>query len=664
MNVTELARRLKITPKELREKLPRMGFDIGQKAIKIDDKLAQRIMKEWPRLNRQLEQQEEEEKKQAEVSAEEPQQKKEVVIPYYITVNDLAAKSGVPISKILKELMKNGIFASINEKIDHETANIIGDELGLDVKLDESAEEEEEEKNKIEEVLAQEDPEKLRDRPPVLVVMGHVDHGKTKLLDSIRNTNIAGGESGGITQHIGAYQAVRQDRLLTFIDTPGHEAFTAMRSRGAKVADIAILIVAADDGVKPQTVEAYKIIKSAGIPFLVAINKIDKEGADVNKTKQELSNKLGIVPEDWGGKIICSPISAYTGEGVQHMLDMVLLLTDTEAKDMNANPEAPAIGTIIESHVNKSAGAVATMLVQNGTLKMGDELCLQNRLCGKVRALQDYQGKNVKEAPPSMPVQIIGLKLAPTVGDILEVPLDKKSREKMGKLKHKQSATHGTPSKMTKEENEEEIPTLNLIVKSDVLGSAEAIEESLEKINNEKVQVKIIHKGLGNIRESDIQRAEAGNAQIIGFNVKLPSSIEGLVREKNIKVKMFNVIYNLIEYVKEEMEKMMQPTIEREDLGKVKVLAIFRTEKDNQIIGGKVIEGKAEKESKVEVIRDKEVIVRGRVTKVKRGKEDVNHVETNQECGVEYHGKGEVQEGDILQFYREKEVTHKLEQYE
>ena len=664
MNVTELARRLKVTPQELREKLPRMGFDIGQKAIKIDDKLAQRIIKEWPRLNRQLEQ-EDKEKKQAEATVEGvDQEKKEVVIPNYITVNDFSKKSGAPISKILKELMKNGIFASINEKIDHETANIIGDELNLDVKLDENAEEEEEEKNKIEEVLNLEARDKLQGRPPILVVMGHVDHGKTKLLDSIRNTNIAGDESGGITQHIGAYQAVRQDRLITFIDTPGHEAFTAMRSRGAKVADIAILIVAADDGVKPQTVEAYKIIKASQVPFLVAINKIDKEGADVNKTKQELSNKLGIIPEDWGGKTICAPISAYTGEGVQHLLDMVLLLTDTEAKDMKANPDSPAIGTIIESHVDKSAGAVATILIQNGTLKLGDMLCLQNKLCGKVRALQDYQGKNVQQAPPSMPVQITGLKIAPTVGDILEVATDEKGKEKISKLKHKQPESHGSGFQVSKEENEEEIPTLNLVVKSDVLGSAEAIEESLEKINNDRVKVQIIHKGLGNIRESDIQKAEAGNDQIIGFNIKIPPHAEGLIREKNMRVKVFNVIYNLIEYVREEMEKIIQPTIERQDLGKVKVMAIFRTEKDNQIVGGKVIEGKAEKETQVEVLRDKEIVLRGRADKIKRGKEDVNEVEADQECGVEFHGKPEIQEGDILQFYKEKKVSHKLDSYE
>ncbi len=663
MNVTELARKLKVTPQELREKLPRMGFDIGQKAIKIDNKLAQRIIKEWPRLNRQLEEEDRQKKQEEAEVAELKQEKKEVMIPNYITVNEFAKTSEVPVSKILKELMKNGIFASLNEKIDFETANIIGDELNLEVKLKEGENdrEQEEEINKIEEVLRKETSQNLKERPPILVVMGHVDHGKTRLLDSIRDTNIAGGESGGITQHIGAYQATKQDRLITFIDTPGHEAFTAMRSRGAKVADIAILIVAADDGVKPQTVEAFKIIKSAGVPFLVAINKIDKEGADVNRTKQELATKLGITPEDWGGKTICAPISAHTGEGIQHLLDMVLLLTDTEISDMKANPDSPALGTIIESHVDKSAGPVATILIQNGTLKLGDELCQENSICGKVRALQDYQGKNIDSAGPSMPAQIIGLKTAPTVGDILEVVTDRKGKEKLSKIRHKQSEVQSSSSGSTKEDGEKEIPTLNLIIKSDVLGSAEAIEESLEKINTEEVQVKIIHKSLGNIRDNDIQRAEAGNAEVIGFNVKVSSHVEGLIREKNIKVRLFNVIYDLIEYVKKEMEKIIQPTLERTDLGKVKVLAIFRTEKDNQIVGGKVIEGEIKKDTSVEVTRNKEIITKGLVKKIKRGKEDVSYIESGQECGIEFHGKPEIQEGDVIQFYEEQEVTRKLE---
>ncbi len=654
MNVTELARRLKVTPKELRETLPCIGFDIGKKAIKIDDKLAQKIIKEWPVKIKELQAQEEEEERQKKEELEaKPELKKKISIPPYITVKEFADLSGLPVSRILKELMQNGIFTSVNEKIDYETASIVGEYLNLDVKLDEKDEEERKEE-KIEEIINKEAKDKLKDRAPVVVVMGHVDHGKTKLLDTIRESNIAGEESGGITQHIGAYQATKQDRLITFIDTPGHEAFTAMRSRGAKVADISILIVAADDGVKPQTLEAYKIIQAADIPFLVAINKIDKEGADINKTKQELSTQLNITPEDWGGKIICTPISAKNGEGVQHLLDMILLLADTESRDLKANPETEAVGTIIESYVDKSAGAVATILIQNGTLRVGDQLCLRDRVCGKVRALQNYKKETVKEAGPSAPVQIIGLKIAPAVGDILKV--NNQTKNKISKIKKKQPEQNQT----TPETENKETKKLNLILKSDFLGSAEAIEESLMKINTEEIKAKIIHKGLGNIRESDIQKAEAADAQIIGFNVKISPQIENLIREKKIPVKTFSVIYELIEYVREEMEKMLTPNIEKVDLGKLKVLAVFRTEKNNQILGGKVLEGKLKPQTKVEVIRNKEVINKGDLTELKIGQEDVGEVEKDQECGVKFEGKPEVQEGDILNIYEEKEIIGKL----
>ena len=659
MNVTELARRLKITPKDLRETLPRVGFDIGKKAIKVDDKLAQKIIKEWPQKIKELEEEEKEaERKRKEELGESADIKKKVLIPQYITVKDFADISGLPVSQVLKELMQNGVFTSMNEKIDYDTASIIGEYLDLDVKLKEKEEgaEEKEEEEKIDQIIGKENKENLQTRPPVVVVMGHVDHGKTKLLDTIRESNIAGEESGGITQHIGAYQAIKQGRLITFIDTPGHEAFTAMRSRGAKVADIAILIVAADDGVKPQTLEAYKIMESAGIPFLVAINKIDKEGADIDKTKQELSTQLHITPEDWGGKTICSPISAKSGDGVQNLLDMILLLADTEARDLKANPNTNAVGTIIESHVDKSAGPVATILIQNGTLRVGDQLCFGNQICGKVRALENYNNEKVGEAEPSCPVQITGLKIAPAVGDILKASDGENGKIKLTKMKKRQPGQAQT----TADSENSEAQKLNIILKSDFLGSAEAIEESLLKINTEDVKVKIIHKGLGNIREGDLQKAEASDAQIIGFNVKISPQIENLVREKNVPIKTFSIIYELIEYVKKEMEKIMKPNIERTDLGKLKVLAIFRTEKDFQILGGKVLEGKLEPDTQVEVVRNKETAGKGKLSELKIGKEDVKEVEKDQECGVKFEGNAEVQVGDILNIYTEKEVANKL----
>ena len=373
MNITELARILKITPQELRNNLPQLGFDIGQKAIKINRNVANKIIKNWPVLKRQIEKRKEQEKEQEEEEIKKAGANITVRVPNYITPKEFAGLTNLPIKSILSELMKSGIFASLNEKIDFETAWLVGSELGFKVKLATTeGEENKEEENKLKQALDKESEENLLARAPVIVVMGHVDHGKTKLLDAIRRTHVVEGEAGGITQHIGAYQVTRRNQAITFIDTPGHEAFTAMRSRGAKIADIAILVVAADDGVKPQTVEAYRIIEAAKIPFVVAINKIDKPEANIDKTKQELSSQLNIIPEDWGGQTVCAPISALKDTGIAELLDLVLLVAETEARSIKANPNSSAIGTIIESHIHKGAGAVATILVQNGTLKTAD----------------------------------------------------------------------------------------------------------------------------------------------------------------------------------------------------------------------------------------------------------------------------------------------------
>ncbi|PIR13132.1 translation initiation factor IF-2 [Candidatus Falkowbacteria bacterium CG11_big_fil_rev_8_21_14_0_20_39_10] len=656
MNLTQLARILKINPQELRDLLPQFGFDIGQRAIKIDNWTAQKIIKEWPRHMRELER-----KKLAEAQAKIEEEKKEgkekikITIPNLITVRDLADMANIPVSGVLKELMANGVFASMNERIDYETAAIVGANLGLEVILDESLGKENEKKagSKLTEIMAKEDKKGLRVRPPVIVVMGHVDHGKTKLLDAIRKTDVVAGEYGGITQHIGAYQIERKNRLITFIDTPGHEAFTAMRSRGARVADIAILVVAADDGVKPQTVEAFRIIEAAKIPFIVAINKIDKEGADINKAKQELSSQLNITPEDWGGKTICAPISALKGEGVEELLDMVLLTSDLSEENVSANPKAQAAGTVVESHIDKGAGPMATILIQNGTLRVGDQLCFNNKIFGKVRTLKNYKGEDIKEAPPSTPAQILGLKILPEVGDILEVGEGQKVKTSQLKMKSRPEAKQA-------EDNDRKVKKLYLIIKADVLGSAEAIEESLEKINIKEVKSKIIFKGLGNITEGDIGKAEAGDAQILGFNVKILPQVQDLIREKEIKAKIFNVIYDLIEYVKEEMQTIFEPEIKRVDLGRLKVLAVFRTEGESQIVGGKVLEGKIEANANIEVFRDKKLIESGKLTKLQSGKEDVSEIGTDQECGLQYQGRPVIAEGDILHFYKEEKVIRKI----
>ncbi len=659
MNITELARILKMTPNDLREKLPQLGFDIGQKAIKIDPVMAQKILREWPFLVRKLQQAGSSSAEKVKIETIVEPEKKTVKIPKIISVRDFAALINLPINKVLAELMKNGVFTSINERIDFDTAAIIGDGLGFEIKLDEEQKEEAAENQndkKIEENLGQESEENLVARPPVIVVMGHVDHGKTKLLDAIRQTDVAAGEAGGITQHIGAYQVTRKNRRITFIDTPGHEAFTAMRSRGAKIADVAILVVAADDGVQPQTIEAFKIIQAAGLPFIIAVNKIDKPTADLNKAKQDFVNKLNILPEDWGGKTVCAPISALKGTGIDELLDLILLTADAEAKNMKANPKSPAIGTIIESRMDKNSGPISTLLVQNGTLRIGDQIILRGKIIGKTRAMKNYKGEEIKEALPSEPVRILGIKIAPAVGDVLEVGEGERVKSGLEKL-----AARPVLAAAAREEAENDTAKkLNLIIKSDVLGSAEAIEESLLKLNNEEIKIKIISKGLGNITEGDLSRAEGAEARLLGFNVKITPQIETLLREKTVIVKTFNIIYDLIKYVKEEMQKISTPKFERVNLGRLKVLGLFRTENKSQVVGGKVLDGQAKSGVPVEVFRDKELIALGKAAKLQIGKMDMPTVERDQECGVQYEGKPVIQEGDILQFYEDREIAKKI----
>lgn len=654
MNITELARTLRISPQELKDLLPQLGFNIGQRAIKVDNNTAKKIIKNWQVLRHQLEL-----KKAAlnqKIKEEEAKREKVTIfVPHALSVRAFAEIAKLPVNKVLAELMKNGVFASINEKIDFDTACIIGGDLFLDVQPLVGEDETGEENNKLADILGKEASGDMTERPPVIVVMGHVDHGKTKLLDSIRQANVIAGEAGGITQHIGAYQVTRKEKVLTFIDTPGHEAFTAMRSRGAKVADIAILVVAADDGVKPQTVEAFRIIEAAKIPYVVAINKIDKEDADLDRTKQELSTQLNIIPEDWGGKIICVPISAKDGTGIDTLLDMLLLVADAElAESLKANPNTSAAGTVVESNIDKAAGPVATILVQNGTLAIGDQLCFDGVIYGKVKSLKNYKGEIISSAGPSTPVKILGLKLSPAVGDILESGegIKVKMRNMRPNLQHNPVVTDNS--------NDENIPKINLVIKADFLGSAEAIEESLLKINTEKVKAKIISKGLGNITEGDVKRAEDSGALLLGFNIRLTPAIENLIRERGVRVNTFSVIYDLIKFVKGEMQLLIKPEINRIDEGRIKVLAIFRTEARAQIVGGKVLDGRALMDTLVEVMRGDEMVAIGKLTQLQSGKQNVKEVERDIECGLRFEGNPIIEEGDILKMYREEKIVDKL----
>lgn len=655
MNITELARRLRVSPQELKDTLPKIGFDIGQRAIKIDQYLAQRIIREWPRLTRELKNREERERQQEEVVANARAEKRVAKIGAVITVKDLAVSFGLPVNYILAELMKNGIFASLNEKIDIDTATIIGSELGIEVV---PASGQVTDNN---EISLSETREKISNsnnlivRPPVIVVMGHVDHGKTKLLDAIRLTDVVATEAGGITQHIGAYQITRKDRIVTFVDTPGHEAFTAMRKRGARVADLAILVVAADDGIKPQTIEAYRIIQENKMPFIVAINKIDKAEANIEKVKQELANELGLVPEEWGGKTTICLVSAKYSQGIDELLDTILLLADINAEDRLADPLAEAVGTIIESHVDKSEGPVATILVHNGTLRVGDNLMCNQQYYGKVRALKNYRGQSIKDAGPSTPVKVIGLKATPEIGDVVKVELlERGDKTRTVAKKQNQAITK------IQDNNSFQGTVINLLIKTDVYGSGEAIEDSLLKLNNEEIAVRIIYRGLGNITEGDVIRAAANQARIIGFNVGVSAQVEDLAREKEVVIERYQIIYDLINKVRQDMQALMKPEIRRIDLGQVKILAIFKQGGAVQIVGGKVIEGNISRDNLLEIIRNGETIGQGKLTQLQAGRQEVKEVAINQECGLQIESPNALNVGDILQIYREEQIFKKV----
>ncbi len=669
MNVTELARKLRIHPKELLEILPEYGFDIGKKAIKIDNKVAQQIIKKWRYIKRELD-----EKKIKEIEEQKAKEKElrkeqgiEITISDLITVRDLADKMQMPVTQLITELMKNGILANMNQNIDFETAAVMSEELGFTVTRESGKTDDTEVvEDELEGILAGQ--KNKTTRPPVIVVMGHVDHGKTKLLDTIRQTNIVDTESGGITQHIGAYQTTwkdpktKEERDLTFIDTPGHEAFTVMRSRGAKVADIAILVVAADDGVKQQTKEVIQIIKAAKLPVVVAINKIDKEGADVQKVKTELSH-FGMIAEDWGGDVPMVEISAKEKLNIDKLLDVLLLVGDMSADEITADANMPAAGTVIESHVDKGMGPVATVLVQTGTLKKNDPLVFNGEIYGKVRAMKDHRGNLIEEATPSVPAQIIGFKVAPRVGDILTVGSAKNAKKI--DIKSKRAEQTGAETHMILPQNDDEDDkkkkTLNLVIKTDVLGSLEAIIGTLETIQHEEVGVKIIGKGLGNITDADIAKAEAGHGTVVGFNVKADLAIEEKLREKNVPYKHFKIIYGLTDWVKEELETLLDHEMIVTEIGILKVLAIFRTDKNAMTIGGRVEEGKLIKGAKVRVKRAGEIIGVGVLTQLQSGKSEVKKAPAGTECGMRYEGKVKIEADDILEAYTEESKVRKIE---
>jgi translation initiation factor IF-2 len=669
MNVTELARKLKIHPQKMLQILPEFGFDIGAKAVKVDDRVAQQIQKEWKRIKFILEDREQKEKeKQKELEKEARKSSGvTVMIPEKITVKQLSDILQMPVNRLIMEFMKNGILATQNENIDHDTAALVAQELGFTIADNTAAEASSAESAHVENLENILGKDAHVSRAPVIVVMGHVDHGKTKLLDSIRSANVVAQEAGGITQHIGAYQVVwnnpktKEKSPLTFIDTPGHEAFSVMRGRGAKVADIAVLVVAADDSVKPQTIEAIKIIKAVKLPIVVAINKIDKEGADVQRVRSDLAQH-DVLAEEWGGDVPMVEISAKQNLNIDKLLDVLLLVADVHADSIKANPHRAAAGTVIEAHVDKGEGPVATVLVQTGTLKLNDPLVVNGEIYGKVRAMKDYKGENLSEATPSCPARILGFKVAPQVGDILDVgSADSAHSINIKEKKNIQSGAEKKLVSMTADpEEEEQKKVLNIVVKADTLGSLEAIIGSLEKIKNDEVSVRVVGKGLGNIMADDVAKAETTHGLIFGFNVTPVSLAKNMIQDKNIQFLQFSVIYDLIDFVKAELKKMLNPEKVTIELGSLRISAIFRTDRSSMIVGGRVESGKIKKDAKLRVKRKGDIIGIGKISQLQSGKQAVNELPEGNEGGLQFEGKLKLEVGDVLEAYREEEKEKKL----
>lgn len=586
-----------------------------------------------------------------------------VEIPSIISLKEFSEKCGLSVTAVIASLLKNGMMATINQQLDYDTAAIVADELGVEIrKREEEAHAEDLFEGDLTKLL-QDDKENLTIRPPIVSIMGHVDHGKTKLLDYIRKANVVAGEAGGITQHIGAYQAEKNGHLITFLDTPGHEAFTSMRARGAKATDIAILVVAADEGVKPQTVEAINHAKEAGIPIIVAINKIDKPGANPDKVKGELV-EYGLQAEDWGGKTIMVPVSAHTGEGISVLLEMILLVAEME--DLKANSNRQAVGTVVESNLDKALGPVATILVNTGTLQVGDSVVVGTSI-GKIKAMHDHTGKNLKKAPPSAPVRISGLARVPQAGDLLQAfKSEKVAKESAQKLMtmnavREERLSGSMVERLVHGINSGEISFLKIVLKADTKGSLEAIMQSLQKIKGADIAVKVIHFGVGNFADTDVIMATASQALLVGFHVKANQHVMKLADKEHVEIRNYEIIYKLIEDVKAIMSGMLTPEINVIELGKIEIKEIFLNKKKWVIAGGKVTQGKVESNSMVRVTREGETLFETKLESLKLVKEDIKELEKGSECGIKIATPKVVEPGDILEVFKIEKVERHLD---
>ncbi|PGV96297.1 translation initiation factor IF-2 [Bacillus cereus] len=681
IRVHEYAKKHNISSKDLMTKLKEMNIEVSNHMTMLDDEVVNKLDNEYqtekPSVADEFEVEEKvvrskknsnkkkkkgkgnEDKRQENFAGRQQTQIVEtpdkITFSGSFTVGDLAKKLSKEPSEIIKKLFMLGIMATINQDLDKDTIELIANDYGIEVE-EEVIVSETEFETFIDE---QDDEENLKERPAVVTIMGHVDHGKTTLLDSIRNSKVTAGEAGGITQHIGAYQVEVNDKKITFLDTPGHAAFTTMRARGAQVTDITILVVAADDGVMPQTVEAINHAKAAGVPIIVAVNKMDKPAANPDRVMQELT-EYELVPEAWGGDTIFVPISAIQGEGIDNLLEMILLVSEVE--EYKANPNRYATGTVIEAQLDKGKGTIATLLVQNGTLRVGDPIVVGTSF-GRVRAMVSDIGRRVKVAGPSTPVEITGLNEVPQAGDRFMAFADEKKARQIGESRAQEAlvAQRGEKSKLSLEDlfqqiQEGDVKEINLIVKADVQGSVEAMAASLRKIDVEGVKVKIIHTGVGAITESDIILASASNAIVIGFNVRPDVNAKRTAELENVDIRLHRIIYKVIEEIEAAMQGMLDPEFEEKVIGQAEVRQTFKVTKVGTIAGCYVTDGKITRDSGVRIIRDGVVIFEGQLDTLKRFKDDVKEVAQNYECGITIERYNDLKEGDIIEAYIMEEV--------
>jgi translation initiation factor IF-2 len=685
IRIYELAKELDLKSKDVVDFLNDLGADVTNHMSSIDEDIANmlrehfapeteeepleleetKVVKKKRRTFKEEEEPEEAPKlrkkkrgpKRAEAQERPAAEKKpkRITLGESVSVNELAQKIGVPGTNVVRQLMKIGVMASLTQTVDYDTAAAIAQRFGVEA---------EPELDLAEEIFAPvaQDPARLVPRPPVVTIMGHVDHGKTTLLDSIRETKVTATEAGGITQHIGAYQIEYNGKLITFLDTPGHEAFTAIRARGARVTDIAVLVVAANDGVMPQTVEAINHAKAAEVPIIVAINKMDLAAANPDRVKQELTEH-GLVVEEWGGDTIAVPISALRGEGIEDLLEMILLVAEVE--DVKADPDCPARGTVIDAKLDRGRGPVATVLISQGTLRVGDAFVVGN-YCGRVRALINDQGEQIKEATPSTPVEVLGISDVPQAGDAFVVVKDEQTaRQVAGIQQQKQRkkelsrTTRVTLDDLYRKIQEGEVKELNLVIKADVQGSAEAVRSALEKLSTDEVRVNVIHQAVGAISESDVLLATASNAVIIGFNVRPEPNARKAAERDGVDIRVYRVIYNLLDDVKAAMEGLLDPEFKEEVLGRAEVRQTFKVP-GGVVAGCYVLDGKITRAAKVRVLRDNVIVHEGKIASLRRFKDDVREVAHGYECGIGLERFNDIKEGDVLEAFIMVKVERSL----